>query len=149
MIWEGFTEAIYDSLRDARGGGEGADLDAGGVGVERDQIDGGLETRGESGGDEARALAGAVVMLAAIAMMWWARSNPPTSHGSTTATVTRVLESGLDTNASRMVRVLLPGIEIANPDAADALAVAICHAHHAFSGQARAEATGAAGGTGA
>ena len=29
-----------------------------------------------------------------------------------------------------MVRTLLPGIEIAGPDAADALAVAICHAHH-------------------
>jgi crossover junction endodeoxyribonuclease RuvC len=29
-----------------------------------------------------------------------------------------------------MVRVLLPGCAIAGPDAADALAVAICHAHH-------------------
>lgn len=29
-----------------------------------------------------------------------------------------------------MVRVQLPGIEIVGPDAADALAVAICHAHH-------------------
>jgi crossover junction endodeoxyribonuclease RuvC len=29
-----------------------------------------------------------------------------------------------------MVRTLLPGCEIAGPDAADALAVAICHAHH-------------------
>ncbi len=29
-----------------------------------------------------------------------------------------------------MVRILMPGIEIAGPDAADALAVAICHAHH-------------------
>ena len=29
-----------------------------------------------------------------------------------------------------MVRTLLPGSEIAGPDAADALAVAICHAHH-------------------
>ena len=32
-----------------------------------------------------------------------------------------------------MVRMLLPGCEIANADAADALAVAICHAHHAAS----------------
>ncbi len=31
---------------------------------------------------------------------------------------------------SHMVRLLLPGVEIAGPDAADALAVAICHAHH-------------------
>ena len=30
-----------------------------------------------------------------------------------------------------MVSTLLPGIEIAGPDAADALAVAICHAHQA------------------
>lgn len=30
----------------------------------------------------------------------------------------------------RMVRVLLPGCAVAGPDAADALAIAICHAHH-------------------
>ena len=30
-----------------------------------------------------------------------------------------------------MVRLQLPGVEIAGPDAADALAVALCHAHHA------------------
>ncbi|MEX2296127.1 MAG: crossover junction endodeoxyribonuclease RuvC, partial [Dongiaceae bacterium] len=30
-----------------------------------------------------------------------------------------------------MVRVLLPGCLADTPDAADALAVAICHAHHA------------------
>lgn len=29
-----------------------------------------------------------------------------------------------------MVRLHLPGVKIAGPDAADALAVAICHAHH-------------------
>ena len=29
-----------------------------------------------------------------------------------------------------MVRLHLPGAQIAGPDAADALAVAICHAHH-------------------
>lgn len=29
-----------------------------------------------------------------------------------------------------MVRMQLPGVEIAGPDAADALAVAMCHAHH-------------------
>ncbi len=32
-----------------------------------------------------------------------------------------------------MVRMQLPGVELAGPDAADALAVAICHAHHAQS----------------
>ncbi len=29
-----------------------------------------------------------------------------------------------------MVRIHLPGVKIAGPDAADALAIAICHAHH-------------------
>ncbi|MFN7052421.1 MAG: crossover junction endodeoxyribonuclease RuvC [Gemmobacter sp.] len=32
-----------------------------------------------------------------------------------------------------MVRLHLPGVKIAGPDAADALAVAICHAHHSQS----------------
>jgi len=32
---------------------------------------------------------------------------------------------------AHMVRAQLPGVLIAGPDAADALAVAICHAHHA------------------
>jgi Holliday junction resolvasome RuvABC endonuclease subunit len=35
-----------------------------------------------------------------------------------------------------MVRRLLPGCAIATPDAADALAVAICHAHHASTARA-------------
>lgn len=29
-----------------------------------------------------------------------------------------------------MVRLLLPGVDVAGPDAADALAIAICHSHH-------------------
>lgn len=45
-----------------------------------------------------------------------------------------------------MVSILLPGIKINGPDAADALAVAICHAHHASSGanlnKAMAKASG-------
>ncbi len=40
-----------------------------------------------------------------------------------------------------MVRTLLPGAELKSADAADALAVAICHAHHRDSAQARAERT--------
>ncbi len=35
-----------------------------------------------------------------------------------------------------MVSRLLPGVEIAGPDAADALAVGICHAHHLSSARA-------------
>ncbi|MEZ5778955.1 MAG: crossover junction endodeoxyribonuclease RuvC [Paracoccaceae bacterium] len=31
---------------------------------------------------------------------------------------------------AHMVRFQLPGVELAGPDAADALAIAICHAHH-------------------
>ena len=31
---------------------------------------------------------------------------------------------------AHMVRYQLPGVELAGPDAADALAIAICHAHH-------------------
>ena len=38
-----------------------------------------------------------------------------------------------------MVRTLLPGAVLETADAADALAVAICHAHHRDSIQARAE----------
>jgi crossover junction endodeoxyribonuclease RuvC len=34
-----------------------------------------------------------------------------------------------------MVRRILPGCAISEPDAADALAVAICHAHHAETGR--------------
>lgn len=33
-----------------------------------------------------------------------------------------------------MVRMQLPGVQIAGPDAADALAIAICHAHHLQTG---------------
>lgn len=34
------------------------------------------------------------------------------------------------TQIAHMVKVQLPGVELAGPDAADALAIAICHAHH-------------------
>ena len=34
-----------------------------------------------------------------------------------------------------MVQILLPGVKINGPDAADALAVAICHAHHVTTAQ--------------
>lgn len=38
-----------------------------------------------------------------------------------------------------MVRMQLPGVELAGPDATDALAIALCHAHHArFSGRLEA-----------
>jgi len=43
---------------------------------------------------------------------------------------------------AHMVKVQLPGAVLAGPDAADALAIAICHAHHAR-GPARARRVGA------
>ena len=44
-----------------------------------------------------------------------------------------------------MVSRLLPGVEFAGADAADALAIAICHAHHAASRNAWAKGTVMAG----
>ncbi len=44
-----------------------------------------------------------------------------------------------------MVRMQLPGVQIAGPDAADALAVAICHAHHLGPAGRRAAVIRAAG----
>ena len=41
-----------------------------------------------------------------------------------------------------MVRMQLPGVEIAGPDAADALAIAICHAHEATTASRVARAVG-------
>jgi crossover junction endodeoxyribonuclease RuvC len=38
---------------------------------------------------------------------------------------------------AHMVKLQLPGVELAGPDAADALAIAICHAHHVQSAAAR------------
>ena len=40
-----------------------------------------------------------------------------------------------------MVRFMLPGVSFAGPDAADALAVAICHAHHLQGRALRIKAT--------
>ncbi|RMD91831.1 MAG: crossover junction endodeoxyribonuclease RuvC [Alphaproteobacteria bacterium] len=44
-----------------------------------------------------------------------------------------------------MVRLQLPGVQIAGPDAADALAVALCHAHHGRAGGRLAAALARAG----
>jgi crossover junction endodeoxyribonuclease RuvC len=50
------------------------------------------------------------------------------------------------TQVQMMVSRLLPGVEFAGPDAADALAVAICHAHHAQTRRALAGGVIMAGG---
>ena len=46
---------------------------------------------------------------------------------------------------AHMVRLHLPGVALAGPDAADALAIAICHAHHLQSGAHLARAVQRAG----
>jgi crossover junction endodeoxyribonuclease RuvC len=46
-----------------------------------------------------------------------------------TKTVVGVGHAGKE-QVQHMVRVQLPGVAFAGPDAADALAIAICHAHH-------------------
>ena len=47
------------------------------------------------------------------------------------------------TQIAHMVRLMLPGVQLAGPDAADALAIAICHAHHVGSAVRLAAAVGA------
>jgi crossover junction endodeoxyribonuclease RuvC len=49
------------------------------------------------------------------------------------------------TQIQSMVKRLMPGVEFAGPDAADALAIAICHAHHSASRNAWAKGTVMAG----
>ncbi len=39
------------------------------------------------------------------------------------------------TQIGHMISMLLPGADVASADAADALAVAICHAHHVATSQ--------------
>lgn len=47
---------------------------------------------------------------------------------------------------AHMVKIQMPGVELAGPDAADALAIAMCHAHHAqFSGRLEAAVARAGG----
>ncbi len=41
---------------------------------------------------------------------------------------------------AHMVKLQLPGVDLAGPDAADALAIAICHAHHLQTGDQYAAA---------
>jgi crossover junction endodeoxyribonuclease RuvC len=46
---------------------------------------------------------------------------------------------------AHMVKVQLPGVQLAGPDAADALAIAICHSFHAQSASTLAKALARAG----
>jgi crossover junction endodeoxyribonuclease RuvC len=71
-------------------------------------------------------LARGVVMLAP------ARAGLAVAEYATTAVKKSVVGVGhaAKPQVQMMVRRLLPGVELAGADAADALAVAICHAHH-------------------
>ncbi len=72
-------------------------------------------------------LARGVVILAP------ARAGLPVAEYSANAIKKSVVGFGHadKTQVQAMVRRLLPGVELAGADAADALALAICHAHHA------------------
>ena len=62
---------------------------------------------------------------------------PVTEYAAKTVKMAVVGTGGADkTQVQMMVRRLLPGVGIRRADATDALAVAICHAHHRASRQA-------------
>ncbi|MEO9685286.1 MAG: crossover junction endodeoxyribonuclease RuvC [Tateyamaria sp.] len=78
-----------------------------------------------------------------IAMLAPARAGLPIGEYAPNAVKKTVVGVGHadKQQVAHMVRVQLPGVELAGPDAADALAIAICHAHHG----GRRAATGTGG----
>ena len=68
----------------------------------------------------------------AVALIVPARAGIPVGEYAPNAVKKAVVGVGLAAKeqVEHMVRLQLPGVVIAGPDAADALAVAICHAHH-------------------
>lgn len=54
-----------------------------------------------------RAVGAAVALFAATGWMWWVRSHPPTAMQKTRATVTEIVQSSLNSDASRLVRITL------------------------------------------
>jgi len=67
-----------------------------------------------------------------IVLLAPARAGLPVAEYSTNLVKKSVVGTGHATKdqIQMMVQRLLPGIQVDGPDAADALAVAICHAHH-------------------
>jgi crossover junction endodeoxyribonuclease RuvC len=67
------------------------------------------------------------------AMLAPARAGLPVAEYAANAIKKAIVGAGHadKTQIQMMVARLLPGVKFAGPDAADALAVAICHAHHA------------------
>jgi len=71
-------------------------------------------------------------MARGVALLVPARAGLPVSEYSTNLIKKSVVGAGHAEKAQvqAMMRILLPGCAIGTPDAADALAVAVCHAHH-------------------
>jgi crossover junction endodeoxyribonuclease RuvC len=82
-----------------------------------------------------------------VAMLAPARANLPVAEYAANAIKKSVVGAGHADKAQiqMMVQRLLPGVKFESPDAADALAVAICHAHHSQSRAAWARGTVMAG----
>lgn len=74
-----------------------------------------------------------------IALLAPARAGLTVGEYAATAVKKAVVGTGRadKTQVAHMVRIHLPGADLTGPDAADALAVAICHAHHLQSARAR------------
>jgi crossover junction endodeoxyribonuclease RuvC len=73
-----------------------------------------------------------------VALLAPARAGLPVAEYSANLVKKSVVGAGhaAKEQVGHMIRMLLPGCGDLTADAADALAVAICHAHHAQSGQA-------------
>jgi crossover junction endodeoxyribonuclease RuvC len=82
-----------------------------------------------------------------IALLAPARLGLPVAEYAANAVKKAVVGAGHadKTQIQAMVKRLMPGVEFAGPDAADALAIAICHAHHSASRNAWAKGTVMAG----
>ncbi len=82
-----------------------------------------------------------------VAMLVPARANLPVAEYAANAIKKSVVGAGHADKAQiqMMVQRLLPGVKFESPDAADALAVAICHAHHMQSRAAWSRGTVMAG----
>jgi crossover junction endodeoxyribonuclease RuvC len=67
-----------------------------------------------------------------VVLLGAARGGVPVHEYATRAVKKAVVGTGAAAKeqVQAMLRVLLPGVQLAGHDAADALAVAICHAHH-------------------
>ncbi len=77
-----------------------------------------------------------------IAMLVPAQAGLPVGEYAPNAVKKAVVGVGHADKAQilHMVKLQLPGVQVAGPDAADALAIAICHAHHLQSAGTLAQA---------